>query len=192
MKKSAILILFFFLIFISCSKKKEQSNYYEENNLTPKETNFVGNTSKLISIKGSLYNNDIPEFSWINEKNEEINIKNYKGKLIILNFWATWCSPCKKEIPDFVRVYNKYKYQGLEIIGISVDSEMSLNEIAEFVGENDINYQIILDNGLLENAFGKIEAIPTTFIIGKDFKLHNKIVGSITEEELEKIVKSEL
>ena len=89
-------------------------------------------------------------------------------------------------------VYNKYKHQGLEILGISLDTELTINEVAEFVGENDINYQIILDNGLLENAFGKIEAIPTTFIIGRDFKLHNKIVGSITEEELEKIVKSEL
>lgn len=191
MKKNFFIITLLVLISLSCSKNKEQEAYNED--LLQKENKaMVGNTSKVFSIKGSLMNQDIPDFSWINEKNQEIHLKDYKGKVILLNFWATWCGPCIKETPDLVRVYNKYKFQGVEVIGVSLDSEMSLNELAEFVGENQINYQIILDDGRIENAFGGISAIPTTFIVGKDFKLHNTITGSLTEEEFEKIIKAEL
>jgi thiol-disulfide isomerase/thioredoxin len=180
------------LILSSCTKKEEQNK--TENNIKS-ETNsnlIAGNTSKILSVKGTLTESEIPVFSWMNERNQEISINKYKGKVIILNFWATWCGPCIQEIPGFIKVYNEYKSQGVEFIGISLDSELDINDIAKFVGDNDINYQIVLDNGDLQNAYGGIKAIPTTYIIGKDFKVKNHFAGELTEEQIEKLVKMEL
>ncbi len=176
---------------ISCSKKEEQNNNTQQKDDTTKPQ-YLGNTALVKEVKGTLTETETPQFSWLNEKNEEIKLSDYKGKVILVNFWATWCGPCKKEIPDFVNIYHKYKSSGLEVLGISLDSELSLEELAQFVGENDINYQIIMDNGNLQNAFGGIQAIPTTFLIGKDFKVKDHAVGAMNEQQLEDFIKKEL
>jgi len=190
---SFIIAIALFIGITGCSKNEENKNNNKTETATDKESkSFSGNTSAVLNVKGMLSDTEIPMFSWINEKNREINLSDFKGKVIIINFWATWCGPCKSEIPDFVSVYHKYKNQGLEIIGVSLDSELSLDELAQFSGSNDITYQIIHDNGDIQNAFGGIKAIPTTYIIGKDFKVKNHFVGALTEEQLEKLVKQEL
>jgi thiol-disulfide isomerase/thioredoxin len=186
------LMIISILGFTGCSKKESQNKQQSSSEIEAKNISFTGNTSKILNVKGSLTENTIPTFSWIDEKNHEITLESYKGKVIIINFWATWCGPCKSEIPDFIQIYRKYKEQGVEILGISIDSEIELKDLAQFVGENDITYQIVHDNGDLQNAFGSIKAIPTTYIIGKDFKVKNHFIGALSGEQLEKLIKTEL
>lgn len=192
MRTKIVMLVISLFILSSCSKKEEQKYGNENSKPQAERISFSGNTSIILDVNGSLTANEIPDFSWYNEKNKKINLSSYRGKIIILNFWATWCGPCKKEIPDLVSIYNKYKSQGVEVLGISLDSELSVEEIGQFVGENDINYQIIQDNGMLQSAYGEIKAIPTTYIIGRDFKVKNHFVGGLNEDQLEKLIKTEL
>ena len=110
-------------------------------------------------------------------------LEKNKGKVVILDLWATWCPPCSKEIPGFINLYNKYKDKGLEIIGVSFD-ENGLEVVPPFMKKFGINYPIYLDGGDIAPAYD-LQAYPTTIIYGKDGKVANKHVGFLSEKEFE-------
>ena len=193
MREFVLTVFVLSLVFLpGCTEKNENRTDSISDEELVINSLTLGNTSHVSQVKGLLSENNIPTFSWCNEEGQELNLASYKGKVIVINFWATWCPPCRSEIPDFISVYNKYKSQGVEFLGISLDSQLDIDELADFVAENEINYQIILDDGNLDHAFGGVEAIPTTFIIGKDFRLKEMHVGSLDEAGLEKLIKLEL
>ncbi len=115
-----------------------------------------------------------PDFTLTSLDGQKITLSSFKGKVVILDFWATWCPPCRAEIPGFVEIYNKYKDAGLVIIGIAMDSE---NKVRSFVKSNKVTYPVVLGNGQLANLYGGIEGIPTTFVIDKNGKIANMHVG---------------
>ncbi|MDD3519856.1 MAG: TlpA disulfide reductase family protein [Actinomycetota bacterium] len=131
------------------------------------------------------YEND---FTLNNLSGEKISLSDFSEKIVVLNFWATWCPPCKAEIPDFVDLYDKYKDQGIAFLGISLDDD--LNALKQFVFDNNINYPIVIDNQVA-NVSGKwgISAIPTTFFIDIDGKILDKWIGQIPKEELDSVLK---
>lgn len=115
----------------------------------------------------------------------------YKKNVVVINFWATWCPPCRAEIPDFVSVYNNYKDKRVKIIGISLDFQKKVVE--DFLSHNKITYPVcLLGNSELDKKFGGIAYIPTTFIIDLNGKIQEKFVGAITGEELEAAIKKYL
>jgi len=111
-----------------------------------------------------------------------------KGKVVIVNFWATWCGPCRKEIPDFIEFYKKYKDQGVEIVGVSLDKD-GWEKVNPFVKQNNINYPVVLDNGKVAATFGKIQFIPTTFIIDPNGNIVDQHTGVMTKAMLEAKIK---
>jgi len=110
-------------------------------------------------------------------------LESSKGKVVILDLWATWCPPCRKEIPGFINLYKKYKDKGLEIIGIAFD-ENGQEVVPPFMKAMGINYQVYLDGGDIAQKYD-LQAYPTTIVYGKDGKAASKHVGYVSEKEFE-------
>jgi peroxiredoxin len=135
---------------------------------------------------------------------QPVNFSQFKGKVVVLDFWATWCPPCRSEIPGYVKLQEKYKDKGLVIIGVSVD-QGGADVVKKFAADFHMNYPVVLaDDGLVE-AFGHvhsvseaspagdgIDAIPTTFIIDRDGKIRDKKVGAMETAEYEKVIQQYL
>ena len=126
----------------------------------------------------------IPSFNVRDLDGQMISSADLKGKVGVINFWATWCPPCRKEIPDFVAAYNAHKSEGLVIIGLSVD-ELSPAELRAFVRGKGITYPVALASEAIIRAFDPGGYIPTTFIIDKKGRIRHKQVGGMDLDNLE-------
>jgi peroxiredoxin len=132
-----------------------------------------------------------PNFSLNTGDGKTVELSQFKGKVVVVNFWATWCGPCRNEIPGMLQVYNQYKSKGLEIVGISLDRD-GWRVINPFVQKFKITYPVVLGNGEVTEAYGGIEAIPTTFIVDRKGNIAGKHIGYLSKDEFEKIVKKTL
>ncbi|MBI4430034.1 MAG: TlpA family protein disulfide reductase [Ignavibacteriales bacterium] len=129
-----------------------------------------------------------PNFSLKLSNGKSLTLSKLKGKVVLLNFWATWCGPCRAEIPGFLEVYEKYKAKGLEIVGISLD-ETGWQDITPFVKRHNISYPIVVGDQKVVKAYGDIYGIPTSFVIDKKGFIVDKHVGLLTREMLENKIK---
>ncbi len=105
-----------------------------------------------------------PQFALTDIAGHPIALSDYRGKVVILDFWAPWCPPCRREIPDFISLQQQYASQGLQIIGIGLDQP---GNVAAFVHQYDINYPVAVGDDATSNLYGGVSGIPTTFIIDK-------------------------
>ncbi|MBU2491725.1 MAG: TlpA family protein disulfide reductase [Bacteroidetes bacterium] len=124
-----------------------------------------------------------PSFELSTTDGAKINLNDYKGKVVILDFWATWCGPCRRGIPDLVELKDKYKDKGFEIIGITVDQANTMDQVIPFINNYKINYPVAYANSDIIKKYGGIDAIPTSFIIDKEGKIVSKHVGLIMKEQ---------
>ncbi|MGA2142678.1 MAG: TlpA disulfide reductase family protein [Brevinematales bacterium] len=116
-----------------------------------------------------------------------ISLKNYKGKAVLVNFWATWCPPCRMEIPDLIKLQDNYKGR-LIILGISVDQDGSKGVI-EFSDQYKINYPVIMAEQSMIKDYGGIEAIPSTFLIDTNGNIVKKFIGEMSYSQYESEIK---
>ena len=96
-----------------------------------------------------------------------VKLSDFKGKVVILDFWATWCPPCRKEIPGFIALQKKYADKGVTVVGVSLD-EGGAAAVKSFAKQNGMNYPVVLGDQNIAMAYGGIQSIPTTFVIDKD------------------------
>jgi len=164
-----ILILALSLTF--CSKKE-----------TDKKIDKIKPINKEIASNNE---NIAADFSLINMDGEEVKLSDFKGKVVLLNFWGTWCPPCRAEIPGFIKMYEENKSRGLEIIGITLSSG-SIADIRKFVTGNKMNYTVLTGDEAylhtLAKSYENIRSIPTSFLIDRDGIIREKWVGQLREE----------
>jgi len=123
-------------------------------------------------------------------ENKDVTLSTLKGKVILLDFWATWCGPCKIEIPWFIEFQQKYGKSGLQVVGVSVDDTVA--KLKLYVAQMKMNYLVLqgLGHDDLQDAFGPMFGIPVTAIISRDGKVCAKHTGLSSKEEFERQIKS--
>lgn len=115
---------------------------------------------------------------------EPFRLSDQKGKVVLMNIWATWCAPCHDETPDFVDLYNSYKDDGLVVLGVSID-EQGISVVEPFMEKYEVNYPMIIDDGSVMDKYGPTMGIPTSYIIDREGNLRYFAVGALTQKELE-------
>ncbi len=123
-----------------------------------------------------------PDFTLSDINGKNVSLSQYPGKVVILDFFATWCPPCREEIPDFIELERLYGDKGFAMIGVAL---ADLEDAKSFAGKFGINYPVLIDDGKTSGAYGPIRAIPTTFVIDKSGKIVKKYIGARSKEVFE-------
>jgi peroxiredoxin len=118
-----------------------------------------------------------PNFRLKNLDGEEVSLAAYKGRVVFLNFWATWCTPCKIEMPSMEALYQEFKDEGLEILAISSDLEGE-KVVRPFVEEMGLTYPILLDPDFRVDDKYLVRSVPTTILVGRDGVITHKLIGA--------------
>ncbi|MGM7700248.1 peroxiredoxin family protein [Pseudalkalibacillus sp. Hm43] len=133
-----------------------------------------------------------PDFKLQALSGEDVQLSDLKGKTVVLNFWTTWCSYCKKEIPELINLHHLYEKEGIVVLAVNLSSEEeNLEQVALFAKEFEIPFTIPLDKEGIVGETYQIVMIPTTFIIGPDGRIQNKIMGPVQLDQLEQHLKKQ-
>jgi peroxiredoxin len=173
--KTFVLIFLLTLTISSCGQTESNKN---ENNTNKNES------SKNVGTQKSMI---APDFTLYDTAGNEHKLSDYRDKVVIVDFWATWCPPCVVEIPHLVELYNKYNEKGLVILGLSLDTDPQ--KIKYFIKKNNMDYPVLLGARKLIKTYA-IKGIPTAYLINKDGSIVNKFVGYApgAEKDIEKLV----
>ena len=159
MKKSIVFLLPVIIVLFVCAKAEKASIFGD--NSTP------ASDFRVKDLKGN-----------------EISLSKYNGKVVFLNFWATWCGPCRDEIPGFIEIYNEYKDQGMEIIGISLDDRVGPKLVLKFVEKYKINYPVIMGTDKIVEDYQPGPYIPVTIIVDQEGKIRHRHIGYMSKKTL--------
>lgn len=125
----------------------------------------------------------VPDVVFTTLEGDSIAMAELRGQVVLVNFWATWCGPCRVEMPGFQDVYDTRRDRGFTIIGVSQDVGTP-DLVRDFVRRNDITYPIVGGTGAIERAFGGVRALPTSFLIGRDGRIRHVVTGVFLEAAL--------
>lgn len=123
-----------------------------------------------------------PNFTLKDENGVNVSLADYKGKVVLLNFWATWCGPCQVEIPWFMQFEQQYKSQGFAVLGVSMDDD-GWQAVKPFIASHKVNYRILLGNDSVGSLYGGLDALPTSFVIDREGRLAYTHVGLAGKNE---------
>lgn len=126
------------------------------------------------------------DFTLTDIEGKSVNLADFKGKVIILDFFASWCPPCRQEIPDFIELSKAYGASGFAMVGVCLED---VNAAKDFAAKVGINYPVLIDDGKVSMTYGPVRSIPTTFVIDKDFKVAKVYIGFRPKDVFENDIK---
>ena len=173
MKKITLILMFFAAVALFGFDKTSAKAADDMNNAA----NLLSNTE---NTNLNADNQKAPNFTLIDTQGKKVSLSDFKGKVVIVDFWATWCPPCRRGIPDLIAIKKEYKNK-VVIIGISLDLDTK-KDVIPFIKNYGINYPVVYGNNEVVQAYGNIEAIPTSFVIDKNGKIVNQHVGLTPKE----------
>jgi len=132
-----------------------------------------------------------PDFTLERLDGGSLKLSDLRGKAVLLNFWATWCGPCKIETPWLVELQNQYRSEGLQVLGVAMD-DSGKDEITKFAKDMGVNYPVLLGKEAVGDEYGGVPALPETFFIGRDGKIVDRIIGLKGRAEIEDSIKKAL
>jgi peroxiredoxin len=128
------------------------------------------------SVKPEKDRKAAPEFTLKDSNGQTVHLSDYKGKVVLLDFWATWCGPCKIEIPWFMEFEQQLKDRGFAVLGVSMDED-GWNAVKPYIQQLKVNYRILLGNDQVGEIYGGVESLPTTFLIDRQGKIASVHIG---------------
>ena len=138
---------------------------------------------RVSSPKALSSNLPAPAITLTDLSGNTVSPSNYKGQVVLINFWAAWCTPCRAEIPQFMTLQDKHGSRGFQAVGISLDDPEGA--LRDFCRESKVNYPMVMGNQKIAEAFGGVLGLPTTFLIGRDGLIHAKYEGATDFPKLE-------
>jgi thiol-disulfide isomerase/thioredoxin len=181
-RKIVLSLLLLSLVGSGCVKKEPRAGTTE----TPASGGTVAEVMSVVKRPERA-----PNFSWKDSTGKTVDFESYHGKVTFINFWATWCGPCKKELPDLVALSRELAGRDVKFIGVSTDRGPNIIEdVRSFVSEQGIPYPIVISNDDLEEAFGNPRAIPTSYLVDADGKIARTLVGLQSKQGLTEAITS--
>ena len=144
-------------------------------------------TESAIPADAGTIGSKAPEFALQDLSGKTVRLSDYAGKVVVVDFWVTWCGPCRAEVPDFVRLQSKYRGQGLVILGLSLD-ENGEKLVRDFAREYGVNYPMLLASPETARRYGGIVGIPTTFVLDRKGRITQKFIGQVEPRAFEATV----
>jgi thiol-disulfide isomerase/thioredoxin len=145
------------------------------------------NVTRQPEIKGKV----APDFSLESLDGKTVRLSDFRGKAVLVNFWATWCQPCKIEMPWFEEMQKQYGPNGFQVLGIAMD-DASKEDIAKFAKDIGVNYPILIGKEAVGDAYGGVQFLPSSFFIDRDGKVVDRIFGLKSRSEIEDDIKAAL
>lgn len=152
---------------------------------------IIGIIFLMISLVSFSNNAKAPDFNLKDQYGVVHSLENYKGKVIFLNFWATWCPPCKKEMPDIENIYKEYGENKKDVVILGVNSEKE-NEVKKFLKDKGYTFPTLIDENseVMRKYF--IQAFPTSFVIDKEGNVYGYVMGGLTKEQIKQVIEEVL
>jgi thiol-disulfide isomerase/thioredoxin len=141
-----------------------------------------------LKMVGDVKGVQAPDFDLPTLDGQRMKLSDFRGKAVLLNFWATWCSPCKIEMPWLVELQKQYGKDGLVVLGVAMD-DTAPPKIAEFANEMGVNYPILLGTDQVSDDYGDVQYLPTTFYVDRNGVVLDKVAGLLGRAEIEKDVR---
>jgi thiol-disulfide isomerase/thioredoxin len=143
------------------------------------------------TLSARLRTGPAPDFSLESLDGKTTHLSDFRGKAVLLNFWATWCAPCKIEMPWFIDLQKQYASQGLQIVGVAMD-DASKEDIASFAKDMGVNYPILIGKESVGQEYGGVNGLPESFLITRDGHIVDRIIGLHGKAEIEDSIKKAL
>ncbi len=139
------------------------------------------------ACQGKADDEHAPGFTLLNLKGDAVELSDYKDKVVLINFFATYCPPCRMEMPDFVRLQKEYGPKGFQVVAISVDNNPEM-VLPLFIQRLGINFPVLLGTSKVLKDYGNIYALPVTFILDREHRIKKRFMGMVSEEDLKPVL----
>jgi thiol-disulfide isomerase/thioredoxin len=144
--------------------------------------------ARTIAQGASLVGNEAPRFIRSDLHGRQIDVEDFRGKVVLLNFWATWCGPCRVELPTFARWQKQYGAEGLQVLAVSMDDDSK--PVGKAVRKLHLNYPVVMGDERLGLEYGGVLGLPITYLIGRDGKIAARFGGETDLNAMEKQVRT--